>query len=122
MEYEAEDVSVTVTGFGAAPNCHFRLLNVHEHSASYDGAGLDRYTSPGAGGSTPWFNRTSTAAWDIQAGSELFVGTFGIGIQFSTFLTVLSHLLRFACSIRLWSELVPLKRWCFQFSANRREL
>lgn len=73
MDGEGEDVSVTVTGFGAAPNCHFRLLNVDEHKASYDNAGLDRYTSPGAGGSTPWFNRTSTASKDIEAGSELFV-------------------------------------------------
>ena len=57
----------------AAPNCHFRLLNVVEHKATYDNAGLDRYTSPGAGASTPWFNRTSTAAHYIEAGSELFV-------------------------------------------------
>jgi hypothetical protein len=41
--------------------------------ASYDNAGLDRYHSPGAGASTPWFNRSSTAMWDIEAGSELFV-------------------------------------------------
>ena len=41
--------------------------------AEYDSAGLDRYTSPGAGASTPWFNRSSTAARDIEAGSELFV-------------------------------------------------
>jgi len=73
MDHEAEDISVTVTGFGAAPNCHFRLLNVHEHKATYDNAGLDRYNSPGAGASTPWFNRTSTAAKDIEAGSELYV-------------------------------------------------
>mmetsp|Transcript_24210 Transcript_24210/g.57476 ORF Transcript_24210/g.57476 Transcript_24210/m.57476 type:complete len:665 (+) Transcript_24210:54-2048(+) len=73
MDEEGEDVSATVTGFGAAPNCHFRLLNVDEHGAVYDGAGLDRYTSPGAGAFTPWFNRSSTAANDIDAGSELFV-------------------------------------------------
>ena len=66
-------MSVTVTGFGAAPNCHFRLLNVHEGRASYDGMGVDRYSSPGAGASTPWHNRTSTAAQNIEAGSELFV-------------------------------------------------
>jgi len=57
----------------AAPNCHFRLLNVEEHKATYDNAGLDRYNSPGAGAFTPWFNRTSTAAKDIEAGSELYV-------------------------------------------------
>lgn len=73
MDYEGEDVSATVTGFGAAPNCHFRLNNVQEHMASYDTMGLNRYTSPGAGASTPWFNRSSTAANDIVAGSELFV-------------------------------------------------
>ena len=70
---EAEDVSVTVNGFGAAPNCHFSLLNVDEHSAAYDAAGLSRYTSPGAGAITPWWNRTSTATRDIAAGSELYV-------------------------------------------------
>ena len=73
MDEEGEDISATVTGFGAAPNCHFRLLNVHEHEAVYDGAGLDRYTSPGAGAFTPWFNRSSTAANNIRTGSELFV-------------------------------------------------
>ena len=73
MENEAEDISVTVTGFGAAPNCHFRLLNSDEGPAVYDGGGLDRYTSPGAGAISTWVNRTTTAAWDVQAGSELFV-------------------------------------------------
>ena len=57
----------------AAPNCHFRLLNVEEHKATYDTADVDRYTSPGAGAFTPWFNRSSTAARDIEAGSELYV-------------------------------------------------
>jgi len=28
LDDEAEDISVTVNGFGAAPNCHFSLLNV----------------------------------------------------------------------------------------------
>ena len=46
---------------------------MEEHKATYDDAGLDRYTSPGAGAITPWFNRTSTAVKDIAAGSELFV-------------------------------------------------
>lgn len=57
----------------AAPNCHFRLLNVEEHKATYDTADVNRYTSPGAGAFTPWFNRSSTAARDIEAGSELYV-------------------------------------------------
>ena len=73
LDDEAEDVSVTVNGFGAAPNCHFSLLNVDEHAASYDAAGLNRYTSPGAGAISPWWNRTSTAVRDIAAGSELYV-------------------------------------------------
>ncbi|KAL7546368.1 hypothetical protein ACHAWF_009706, partial [Thalassiosira exigua] len=73
MDDEAEDVTVTVAGFGAAPNCHFRLLNVEEHRATYATAGIDRYDSPGAGASTPWFNRSSTAERDVAAGSELFV-------------------------------------------------
>jgi hypothetical protein len=41
--------------------------------ASYDNAGLDRYTSPGAGAITPWFNRSSVAMRNIEVGSELFV-------------------------------------------------
>jgi hypothetical protein len=73
LDNEAEDVSVTVNGFGAAPNCHFSLLNVDEHEATFDAAGLDRYSSPGAGAITPWWNRTSTATRDIAAGSELYV-------------------------------------------------
>ncbi|KAK1747381.1 hypothetical protein QTG54_001344 [Skeletonema marinoi] len=73
MDDVAKDVSVTVSGFGAALNCHFALLNVDEHVPTYDAAGLDRYTSPGAGAITPWWNRTSTALRDIAAGSELYV-------------------------------------------------
>eukprot|EP00970_Alexandrium_tamarense_P013789 scaffold3686_cov193-Alexandrium_tamarense.AAC.17 len=73
VEDDAEDVSMTVTGFGAVPNCHFRLLNVEEHKAEYDNAGLDRYSSPGSGAITPYFNRTSTAREDIPAGAELYV-------------------------------------------------
>ncbi|KAL7554351.1 hypothetical protein ACHAWF_017807, partial [Thalassiosira exigua] len=72
-EHEAEDVTAVVAGFGAVPNCHFRLLNVDEDVATYDAAGLSRYDSPGAGASTPWFNRTSAANQDTAAGSELFV-------------------------------------------------
>ena len=49
----------------------YLLLRIYQ--ASYDNSGLDRYTSPGAGAITPWFNRSSTARWDIEAGSELFV-------------------------------------------------
>ena len=73
MDDVAKDVSVTVSGFGAALNCHFALLNVDEHVPTYDAAGLDRYTSPGAGAITPWWNRTNTALRDIAAGSELYV-------------------------------------------------
>ncbi|KAL3798343.1 hypothetical protein HJC23_004996 [Cyclotella cryptica] len=70
---DAADASMTVTGFGAVPNCHFSLLNVKEHHVMYDLAGLSRYDSPGSGAITPFFNRTSTARKDIAAGSELFV-------------------------------------------------
>lgn len=58
---------------GATPNCHFSLLNVEEHEAHYDDAGINRYTPPGAGAFTPWWNRTSTALRDLAAGTELFV-------------------------------------------------
>jgi hypothetical protein len=73
LEEEGGDASMTVTGFGAVPNCHFSLLNVAEHGVSYDLVGLDRYNSPGSGAITPFYNRTSTARKDIYAGSELFV-------------------------------------------------
>ena len=74
LENEAEVVSATVTGFGAAPNCHFSLLNVEEHMAEYSIIpGINRYNSPGAGASTPWYNRSSTALKELTAGSELFV-------------------------------------------------
>ena len=74
LENEAEAVSATVTGFGAAPNCHFSLLNVEEHMAEYSIIpGINRYNSPGAGASTPWYNRSSTALKELTAGSELFV-------------------------------------------------
>ena len=54
------------------PNCHFNLNNVHEHHVRFDDAGLPP-DSPGRGAYTPWIDRTSTAARDIDAGSELFV-------------------------------------------------
>ena len=73
LEEEGDDASMTVTGFGSVPNCHFSLLNVAEHGVSYDLVGLDRYNSPGSGAITPFVNRTSTAKKDIYAGSELFV-------------------------------------------------
>eukprot|EP00804_Cyclotella_cryptica_P030084 CCRYP_020715-RB/>CCRYP_020715-RB protein AED:0.34 eAED:0.34 QI:60/0.66/0.5/1/0.66/0.5/4/413/674 len=73
IEEEGDDASMTVTGFGAVPNCHFSLINVAEHGVSYDLAGLSRYNSPGSGAITPFVNRTSTARKDIEAGSELFV-------------------------------------------------
>lgn len=73
LEEEGDSASMTVTGFGAVPNCHFSLLNVAEHGVSYDLVGLDRYNSPGSGAITPFVNRTSTAKKNIYAGSELFV-------------------------------------------------
>ena len=73
LEDEGSVSSMTVTGFGAVPNCHFSLLNVVEHGVSYDLGELTRYNSPGSGAITPFYNRTSTAKKDIYAGSELFV-------------------------------------------------
>ena len=78
IQNEADEVAFTVPGFGAAPNCHFRLLNVKEHGAMYDTAGLDRYTDPGSGAITPFFNRSSTARKEIETGSEFFVN-YGSG-------------------------------------------
>lgn len=57
--------------------CHLLSCSTNPHpikmQASYDSAGLNRYTSPGAGAITPWFNRSSVAMRDIKAGLELFV-------------------------------------------------
>ncbi|KAL7484298.1 hypothetical protein ACHAW6_009942 [Cyclotella cf. meneghiniana] len=73
IEEEGDDAHMTGVGLGAVPNCHFSLINVVEHGVHYDLAGLSRYNSPGSGAITPFFNRTSTATKDIDAGSELFV-------------------------------------------------
>mmetsp|Transcript_3776 Transcript_3776/g.7684 ORF Transcript_3776/g.7684 Transcript_3776/m.7684 type:complete len:586 (+) Transcript_3776:276-2033(+) len=56
----------------AMPNCHFSLNNVDEHNVRFDDAEVP-FDSPGRGAYTPWIDRTSTAALDIDAGSELFV-------------------------------------------------
>ena len=49
------------------------LSSHYAEQATYDSAGLDPYTSSGAGASMLWFNQSSTAAKDIDAGLELFV-------------------------------------------------
>ena len=54
------------------PNCHLNLINVHEDYVRFDDAGVPS-DSPGRGAYTPWVDRTSTAARDVDAGSELFV-------------------------------------------------
>ena len=49
------------------------LSSHYAEQATYDSAGLDPYTLSGAGASMLWFNQSSTAAKDIDAGLELFV-------------------------------------------------
>lgn len=63
--------------------------------ARYNNAGLNRYTSPGAGAITPWFNRSSVAMRDIEAGLELFID-YGQGEWIATALALIQ--LRF-CNI-----------------------
>jgi len=48
-------------------------LPPEEWNAYHSDAGLHRSKDPGAGAFSQWWNRTTTASHDIQAGSEFFV-------------------------------------------------
>ena len=67
------DVKVASEGFGSAANCVLSIHNVKEWYPVLTDTGLHRATDPGAGASTLYHSRKSTAKRHIGAGSELFV-------------------------------------------------
>jgi hypothetical protein len=64
----------TSPGVGAALNCFMDLTNVEEINPvrTYEES-LHRFKDPGAGGFSPYWNRTALAREAIKAGQELFV-------------------------------------------------
>jgi hypothetical protein len=67
-------VAMASPGFGSAANCHLPLINVNAGTAPrYLPGRLHRARDPGAGASTSYHNRQSTALKRIAAGQELFV-------------------------------------------------
>ena len=61
-------------GFGSAVNCFMDLTNVREMNPIQTPEGdLHRSKDAGAGGFSPFWNRTSLASQPISAGQELFV-------------------------------------------------
>jgi hypothetical protein len=91
MKQESDDesdsdqgVTAHVPGLDAVINCHLGLLNVGKAVPMYsEGEGITRYTSPGAGAITPYFNGTTYVEEYIPAGGELFkfYGTFHRGLK-----------------------------------------
>ncbi|KAL9190120.1 hypothetical protein ACHAXT_007331 [Thalassiosira profunda] len=72
MSSEADTTSAFSSGFGALPNCHFRLKNIGETPVMHDAAGIGR-ADVGAGAFTPYHNRSTYTLTSLEAGSELFV-------------------------------------------------
>lgn len=66
-------LSAASPGFGAAVNCFMDLTNVEERNPiqTYEG-GLHRFRDAGAGGFSPYWNRSTFALKPIKAGQELF--------------------------------------------------
>jgi hypothetical protein len=91
MNQESDDdsnsdqgVTAHVPGLNLVINCHLGLLNVGKAVPIYsEGGGITRYTSPGAGAITPYFNGTTYVEEYILAGGELFkfYGTFYCGLK-----------------------------------------
>jgi hypothetical protein len=75
MQQESDDLDGGVKahspGLDSAINCHLGLINVERAYPEYD-TKIKRYTNPGAGAITPYFNGTSRVNADIPAGGELF--------------------------------------------------
>lgn len=66
-------VDAASAGFGASVNCHMPLNNVDESYPVLVNNGLHRAHHAGAGASTVFHRRLSTASQYVSAGSELFV-------------------------------------------------
>ena len=73
MTQEGEVVQVLSLGWGALANSHPGLFNLKEGRPEYDGAGVHRYSDPGAGAFSPYHNRRPLTRSAIHAGDELFV-------------------------------------------------
>lgn len=67
------EVNGASPGFGSCANSYLDLQNVDEWRPYVDNAGLDRHKDPGAGASSAYHNRRSTATQTILPGQELFV-------------------------------------------------
>jgi hypothetical protein len=68
-----KEVNVASEGFGSAANSFLPIYNVDEWHPLLSGTGLHRSKDAGAGASTMFHHRKSTAKYDITAGSELYV-------------------------------------------------
>lgn len=68
-----DEVNSASPGFGACANSYLDLHNVDVWRPNVDNGGLDRAKDPGAGASSAYYNRRSTAKGDIEVGQELFV-------------------------------------------------
>lgn len=66
-------IEVASEGFGAAANSFLPIYNVEEWHPLLTPSGLHRASDPGAGASTVFHRRKSTAKLPIAAGQELFV-------------------------------------------------
>jgi hypothetical protein len=73
-------------GFGSTANSFLPLVNVEEGTPRMGSAGLHRASSAGAGASTAYHDRRSTAKREIQAGEELYVDYGGHWFRGRSFL------------------------------------
>lgn len=69
----SDELAATSPGLGSAANCFIDLTNVEEINPIQGYEGLHRFKDPGAGGFSPYWNRTALASKPITAGQELFV-------------------------------------------------
>lgn len=83
QESNTDDVEAYVPGLDCVINCNLALINIAKSLPHFDPT-LNRYTNPGAGAITPYFNTTSHVTADIPAGGELFkfYGAFIIDVMY----------------------------------------
>jgi hypothetical protein len=73
MDSEGYETNVASEGFGSAANSFLPVYNVEEWHPKILYSGLHRARDPGAGASTSFHRRLSTAKRHISAGEEFFV-------------------------------------------------
>jgi hypothetical protein len=73
MDAEGYEVNVASEGFGSAANSFLPVYNVEEWHPKRLYNGLHRARDPGAGASTSFHRRLSTAKRHIEAGEEFYV-------------------------------------------------